>query len=76
MAQDPATSVSFKQAKVISLTVKDGKIKGVFEAPVGEGDATISDFATLTADSFLGTLKISGREQQTALDFSKPPKED
>ncbi len=69
---EPLTSVSFKQAKFTSLKVRKGMIYGVFEAPVGEGDATIADFATLTSDTFQGTVSVKGREQQTALVFDPP----
>lgn len=69
---DTATKVTFKHATVKRIGVKDGKVQVLIEAPLGEGDATTSDFADFTSGSFLGQVVISGRVQQTALDFKLP----
>lgn len=67
-----SVKVKFPNASIKSIKHKQGKVEVTFVAPHDDADATIADLneMSLGEQVFKGTVTITGKAIQVALDFS------
>ncbi len=69
-------SVKIKRARVPSVAIRKGEVTITIRASVDDLDAVQADLNAMTHDAFRAEIKITGKQEQTALNLDKiPPQE-